>query len=124
MNLPGAVTLVAVTILTLTLWMTLYRIIRALGEVSFNLGTIVALINAIGRQTDTVTPTLASRSIRPRSGPVTPWMMASAAASPSSAATVANTLATVTAWSTAIAPLEAAAAPSACSRVCSRSLAW
>ena len=64
MNLPGAVTLVAVTILPLTLWMTLYRIIRALGEVSFNLGTIVALINAIGRQTDTVTPTIAKANVR------------------------------------------------------------
>ena len=64
MNLPGAVTLVAVTILTLTLWMTLYRIIRALGEVSFNLGTIVALINAIGHQTDTVTPTIARANVR------------------------------------------------------------
>ena len=64
MNLPGAVTLVAVTILTLTLWMTLYRIIRLLGEVSFNLGTIVALINAIGRQTDTVTPTIAKANVR------------------------------------------------------------
>ena len=49
----------AVAILTLSVWMTLLRIILALREVSFNLGTIVALINSIGRQTDTVTPTIA-----------------------------------------------------------------
>jgi len=64
MNLPGAVTLVAVAILTIFLWVTLYRIIRVLGEVSFNLGTIVALINAIGRQTETVTPTIAKANVR------------------------------------------------------------
>jgi hypothetical protein len=74
MNLPGAVTLVAVTILTLALWATLYRIIRALHEVSFNLGTIVALINAIGRQTDTVTPTIAKANVR-----LTPVEVAAAA---------------------------------------------
>ena len=64
MNLPGAVTLVAVTILTLAVWLVLFRIIRVLHEVSFNLGTIVALINAIGRQTDTVTPTIAKANVR------------------------------------------------------------
>ena len=64
MNLPGAVTLAAVVILTLFVWLSLYRIIRVLHEVSFNLGTIVALINAIGRQTDTVTPTIATANVR------------------------------------------------------------
>jgi len=64
MNLPGAVTLIAVTILTLAVWLVLFRIIRVLHEVSFNLGTIVALINAIGRQTDTVTPTIARANVR------------------------------------------------------------
>ena len=64
MNLPGAVTLVAVVILTLFVWVSLYRIIRVLHEVSFNLGTIVALINSIGRQTDTVTPTIATANVR------------------------------------------------------------
>ena len=74
MNLPGTVTLVAVTILTLSVWLVLYRIIRALHEVSFNLGTIVALINAIGRQTDTVTPTIATANTR-----LTPVEVAAAA---------------------------------------------
>jgi hypothetical protein len=74
MNLPGAVTLVAVTILTLSVWLVLYRIIRTLHEVSFNLGTIVALINAIGRQTDTVTPTIATANTR-----LTPVEVAAAA---------------------------------------------
>lgn len=74
MNLPGAITLVAVTILTLSVWLVLYRIIRALHEVSFNLGTIVALINAIGRQTDTVTPTIATANTR-----LTPVEVAAAA---------------------------------------------
>jgi len=74
MNLPGAITLVAVTILTLSVWLVLYRIIRALHEVSFNLGTIVALINAIGRQTDTVTPTIATANAR-----LTPVEVAAAA---------------------------------------------
>ena len=74
MNLPGAVTLVAVTILTLSVWLVLYRIIRVLHEVSFNLGTIVALINAIGRQTDTVTPTIATANVR-----LTPVEVAAAA---------------------------------------------
>jgi uncharacterized protein YoxC len=74
MNLPGAVTLVAVAILTLFVWMTLYRIIRVLHEVSFNLGTIVAVINAIGRQTDTVTPTIARANVR-----LTPVEVAAAA---------------------------------------------
>ena len=64
MNLSGAVTLVAVVILTLFVWVSLYRIIRVLHEVSFNLGTIVALINSIGRQTDTVTPTIATANVR------------------------------------------------------------
>ena len=74
MNLPGAVTLAAVIILTLSVWATLYRIIRALHEVSFNLGTIVAMINAIGRQTDTVTPTIARANTR-----LTPVEVAAAA---------------------------------------------
>jgi uncharacterized protein YoxC len=74
MNLPGAVTLVAVTILTVFLWVTLYRVISVLHEVSFNLGTIVALINAIGRQTDTVTPTIAKANVR-----LTPVEVAAAA---------------------------------------------
>lgn len=74
MNLPGVVTLVAVAILTLFVWMALYRIIRVLHEVSFNLGTIVALINAIGRQTDTVTPTIATANVR-----LTPVEVAAAA---------------------------------------------
>ena len=74
MNLPGAVTLFAVTILTLSVWLVLYRIIRVLHEVSFNLGTIVALIRAIGRQTDTVTPTIATANVR-----LTPVEVAAAA---------------------------------------------
>jgi len=64
MNLPGAVTLLAVAILTIFVWAALFRIVRVLTEVSFNLGTIVALINAIGRQTDTVTPTIATANTR------------------------------------------------------------
>ena len=64
MNLPGVVTLAAVVILTVFVWAALLRIIRVLHEVSFNLGTIVALINAIGRQTDTVTPTIATANTR------------------------------------------------------------
>ena len=70
-------------------------------------------------------PAVSRRRIatKPRIGPVTPRMIASAATSPSRAATVANTLATVTALSTACAPLDTAAALSASSRACSRSLA-
>ena len=64
MNLPGVVTLAAVAILTLFVWLALFRIIRVLHEVSFNLGTIVALINSIGRQTDTVTPTIETANLR------------------------------------------------------------
>lgn len=74
MNLPGAVTLLAVAILTLFVWVALFRIIRVLHEVSFNLGTIVALIRAIGRQTDTVTPTIATANVR-----LTPVEVAAAA---------------------------------------------
>jgi hypothetical protein len=74
MNLPGAVTLAAVVILTVFVWAALFRIIRVLHEVSFNLGTIVALINAIGRQTDTVTPTIATANTR-----LTPVEVAAAA---------------------------------------------
>jgi hypothetical protein len=74
MNLPGAVTLLAVVILTLSVWGALFRIIRVLHEVSFNLGTIVALIKAIGRQTDTVTPTIATANVR-----LTPVEVAAAA---------------------------------------------
>jgi hypothetical protein len=74
MNLPGVVTLAAVAILTVFVWGALLRIIRVLHEVSFNLGTIVALINAIGRQTDTVTPTIATANKR-----LTPVEVAAAA---------------------------------------------
>jgi hypothetical protein len=74
MNLPGVVTLAAVAILTVFVWMALFRIIRVLHEVSFNLGTIVALINAIGRQTETVTPTIATANVR-----LTPVEVAAAA---------------------------------------------
>jgi hypothetical protein len=74
MNLPGVVTLIAVTILTVFVWLVLFRIIRVLHEVSFNLGTIVALINSIGRQTDTVTPTIATANTR-----LTPVEVAAAA---------------------------------------------
>ena len=74
MNLPGVVTLVAVAILTVFVWLALFRIIRVLHEVSFNLGTIVALINSIGRQTDTVTPTIATANTR-----LTPVEVAAAA---------------------------------------------
>lgn len=74
MNLPGAATLAAVVILTLFVWVALFRIIRVLHEVSFNLGTIVALINAIGPQTDTVTPTIAAANTR-----LTPVKVAAAA---------------------------------------------
>ncbi|MEW6472477.1 MAG: hypothetical protein AB1679_09405 [Actinomycetota bacterium] len=74
MNLPGAVTLVAVTILTVFTTVALLRIILVLHEVSFNLGTIVALINAIGRQTETVTPTIAKANTR-----LTPVEVAAAA---------------------------------------------
>jgi hypothetical protein len=42
----------------------LLRIILVLHEVSFNLGTIIALIKSIGRQSDTVTPTIAMANKR------------------------------------------------------------
>jgi len=58
------VTLVAVALVVIPLTVALLRIILVLHEVSFNLGTIVALINSIGRQTDTVTPTIATANHR------------------------------------------------------------
>ena len=73
-RLPGAVTLVAVAILTIFTWVALLRVIQALHDVSFNLGTIVALINAIGRQTEMVTPTIANANVR-----LTPVEVAAAA---------------------------------------------
>ena len=58
------VTLLAVALVVIPLTVALFRIINALHEVSFNLGTIVALIRSIGRQTDTVTPTIATANLR------------------------------------------------------------
>lgn len=58
------VTLVAVALVVIPLTVALLRIILVLHEVSFNLGTIVALINSIGRQSDTVTPTIARANQR------------------------------------------------------------
>ena len=58
------VTLVAVALVVIPLTVALLRIIFVLHEVSFNLGTIVAFINAIGRQTDTVTPTIETANQR------------------------------------------------------------
>ena len=57
-------TLLAVALVVIPLTVALARIIGALYEVSFNLGTIVALINAIGHQTDTVTPTIETANLR------------------------------------------------------------
>ncbi len=58
------VTLVAVALVVIPLTVALLRIILALHEVSFNLGTIVALIHSIDRATDTVTPTIATANLR------------------------------------------------------------
>jgi hypothetical protein len=58
MPFVAVVTLIAVALVVIPLTVALLRIIFVLHEVSFNLGTIVALINSIGRQTDTVTPTI------------------------------------------------------------------
>jgi hypothetical protein len=64
MPFVAVVTLVAVALIVIPLTVALLRIILVLHEVSFNLGTIVALINAIGRQTDTVTPTIDLANLR------------------------------------------------------------
>jgi hypothetical protein len=64
MPFVAVVTLIAVALIVLPLTLALLRIILALHEVSFNLGTIVALINSIGRQTDTVTPTIETANLR------------------------------------------------------------
>jgi hypothetical protein len=64
MPFVAVVTLIAVALIVLPLTLALFRIILSLHEVSFNLGTIVALINSIGRQTDTVTPTIATANLR------------------------------------------------------------
>ena len=64
MPFVAVVTLVAVALIVIPLTVALLRIILVLHEVSFNLGTIVALINSIGRQTDTVTPTIATANLR------------------------------------------------------------
>jgi len=64
MPFVAVVTLVAVALIVIPLTMALLRIILALHEVSFNLGTIVALIKSIGRATDTVTPTIATANLR------------------------------------------------------------
>ena len=60
MNAAGAVTLLGVAIIVGFLMTALLRVIFILHEVSFNLGTIVACINAIGKQTETVPPVIAS----------------------------------------------------------------
>lgn len=60
MPLAAVVTLVGVAIVVGFLMVALLRIVFVLHEVSFNLGTIVACINAIGKQTDTVGPVIAS----------------------------------------------------------------
>jgi len=64
MPFVAVVTLIAVALVVIPLTVALLRIIFVLHEVSFNLGTIVALINSIGRQTDTVTPTIATANQR------------------------------------------------------------
>jgi hypothetical protein len=60
MPLVAVVTLLGVAIIVFFLYVTLLRIILVLREVSFNLGTIVALIHAIGKQSDPVPPVVAS----------------------------------------------------------------
>jgi len=64
MPFVSIVTLVAVALIVIPLTVALLRIILMLNEVSFNLGTIVALIRSIDRQTDTVTPTIATANKR------------------------------------------------------------
>jgi hypothetical protein len=64
MTFVAWVTLLAVALIVIPLTVALLRIIFMLHEVSFNLGTIVALIRSIGRQTDTVTPTIATANQR------------------------------------------------------------
>ena len=64
MPFVSIVTLVAVALIVIPLTVALLRIILMLHEVSFNLGTIVALIRSIDRQTDTVTPTIATANKR------------------------------------------------------------
>lgn len=60
--MPAAawVTLLGTAIVVVFLAVALLRIIFVLREVSFNLGTIVACINAIGNQSSTVPPVIAS----------------------------------------------------------------
>jgi hypothetical protein len=58
------VTLAAVALIVLPLTLALFRIILALHEVSFDLNSIIGLIHTIGRQTDTVTPTIATANLR------------------------------------------------------------
>jgi hypothetical protein len=60
MPFAAVVTLIGVAIIVFFLAVALLRIILVLHEVSFNLGTIVACINAIGKQTEPVQPTIAS----------------------------------------------------------------
>ena len=60
MNAAGTVTLIGVAVIVVCLTTALLRVILILHEVSFNLGTIVACINAIGKQTETVPPVIAS----------------------------------------------------------------
>lgn len=60
MNAAGAVTLLGVAVIVVCLTTALLRVIFILHEVSFNLGTIVAAINAIGKQTETVPTVIAS----------------------------------------------------------------
>jgi hypothetical protein len=60
MPLAAVVTLIGVAVTAFFLVVGLLRVILVLREVSFNLGTIVALINAIGHQSDPVPPVVAS----------------------------------------------------------------
>ena len=60
MPFAAVVTLLGVAIVVVFLMVALLRIIIILHEVSFNLGTIVACINAIGKQTETVPTVIAS----------------------------------------------------------------
>jgi len=60
MPAAAVVTLLGVGVIVVFLAVALLRIIFVLKEVSFNLGTIVACINAIGKQTEPVPPTVAS----------------------------------------------------------------
>jgi hypothetical protein len=64
MTFVAWVTLVAVALVVIPLTVALLRIIFVLHEVTFNLGTIVALIRSIDRQTDTVTPTIEKANLR------------------------------------------------------------